>query len=633
MLARSAFLFIFIAIFISLPLYGNSNDSIDTYLVKLSGEERLNALNELGYKIAQSQPDRSIELSLLLMNDAVSDKHKGEANYNLGEAYFYKEEYEEALKYYSLSLPLLENANDSSLIASVYSNIGLIYLYKSNYESSLHYYEKSLELEIKRGDKDGIATCYQNIGLIFGGLNKFEVEKSYYDKALEIYEELGDKRSVADISLNFGVSSINKLKYAEGEKYYKKALKKYEELNDTSRIAAVMNNLGCLSLELKNNQNAIEYFYKAKELYEKISEKTGLIYSILGIGDTYAQMGKDSEAIELYQDVEKLNEEVGFVDIKMSIIYGLVESHKKMNNFKAALPLLEEYYALKDSVFYERQNDKILELENKYNFQKKLNQIAELESRNKAYMLIILAFLFLLAIGVGYWFFYLRTKRLQSKQRLLQLEQKVLRTQMNPHFIFNSLSAVQCYVLENRTFDAVDFLADFAGLMRLVLQYSQEEYISLEQEKEILDYYINLQNRRFGDRISYDIIIDEGLDASRVLIPPMLGQPFIENSFEHGDLCKKDNGKITVKFKRVGKKLSYCIEDNGVGINSKKLSDNKFVNSKKHKSLALKITRERLGLMNNGNLKNKVSLMLEDREKYGEDGTRVEFTIPLIMQN
>ncbi len=593
-----------------------------------------NSLENLYKKSIQysaTNPEKAENLAwkIIKHTSKTNYKYKGLGYYSLGESYYYQDKFDDALKYYMKANPYFYLLKDSINIAGTLRNIGLIHLYKSNYNDALTAYEQSLKICTNLNDTGCIAVCYQQMGIILGDLDKLNMQQHYYTKAIKLYNLLNDKKSTADINLNMGYSFIRQGDYKKGSACYNEALKVYKNLKDSSRVASVYNNLGCLYMRTKEFKKATNYYIQSEQIFTALNDKFGLIHTYMGLGDLYTSYNDKEKAITYYNKSEQINKTIGLTNERMSNFQKLYYAYKDMEEYKQAISVLEDYYELKDSVYYASQNDKVLEMENKYKFQKNKNELAEATAKNRFYLLITIIAISLVIIILSVGWFYLRNKGLQGKQRLLSLEQKVLRTQMNPHFIFNSLSAIQCYILENKTIDAVDFLAEFAGLMRMVLQYSQEEYISLDQEREILDYYIQLQNRRFGDKIRYEIIIDKKLNASRVQVPPMLGQPFIENSFEHGDLINKPDGKITVRFQQKDNKLLYIIEDNGVGIENSP-EQNQYTNMKKHKSLAIKITKERLSLINKGYLQNKVALVVEDKAQHGEEGTRVSFTLPII---
>ncbi len=615
-------------IILSQQCYSQNNDSLKNI------NSRLERLYKEDISLVKNDPEKAREIAWKIINSASKTQYqyKGYGYYILGESFFNQKNYDVALKYYNQANPYFTLLNDSVNITQTLRNIGLIHLYKSDYNKALSIYEQSLAISEEMNDSENIAICYQNMGIALGELNKLEMQQTYYKKALLLYTKQKDETSIADINLNLGHCYIKLAQYNKAGEYYKNALSVYKKVQDSSKIASVYGNLGSLYLKQDQLEEAGYYYDLSGELYTKINDKTGLINTYLGLGNLSSKKGQKETAIEFYTKSEKLNEKVEITKIRMENLSNLYHSYKEIKEFEKANILLEKYYTLKDSIYYTNQNDKVIKLENKYLFQKNKNKLAEVTASNRLYILIIFAIIFIVAIGLTIGWFYFSTKRLENKQRQLSLEQKVLRTQMNPHFLFNSLSAIQCYILENKTLDAVEFLAEFAGLMRMVLQYSQNEYIILQQEIEILDYYIKLQNRRFGDKVDYEIIIDRDIDTARVQVPPMLGQPFIENSFEHGNIINKPDGKITVHFIRKDKKLFYTIEDNGIGINninSKKVNQN----IKKHKSLAIKITKERLSLMNKGLFSDKVNLIVLDKTLQGKEGTKVEFTLPLLETN
>ncbi len=615
-------------LFISLQSFAQNSDDLK------DSNPRLNNLYKKYLIQIKNDPEEAKEIAWEIINSSSKTQYqyKGLGYYSLGESFFIQRNFDEALKYYNKANPFFTLLKDSINITKTQRNIGLIHLYKSDYNKALSVYEQSLKMSEEMKDSEMMAICYQNIGIVLGELNKPEMQRTYYQKALHLYIKQNDEPSIADIDLNLGRCYIQSGQLKKGSNYYKNALSIYEKNQDSSKIASLYNNFGSLYMQ-QNLLGESSYYYElAEELFTKLNDQTGLINTYIGLGDLCAKKNQIDTAIELYQKSEDLNQEINITNIRMENINLLYNSYKRLKKFEKANTLLEQYYQLKDSLCYTNQSDKVLKLENKYLFQKNKNKLAEVTASNRLYILIIFAIIFIAIIGLTFGWFYFSTKRLENTQRQLSLEQKVLRTQMNPHFLFNSLSAIQCYILENKTLDAVEFLAEFAGLMRMVLQYSQNEYILLQQEIEILDYYIKLQNRRFGDKVDYEIIIDKEIDPARLQVPPMLGQPFIENSFEHGNIINKPDGKITVHFVKSDKKLFYIIEDNGIGINninSKKINQN----IKKHKSLAIKITKERLNLMNKGLLYDRVNLVVQDKTLQGKEGTKIEFTLPILESN
>jgi len=608
--------------------FASEIDSIDLSLQHLNGNKKLEALHSYSSSLLSTNPSKAKLLAeeLLKTTDKNQYKYKGLAHSDLGEAYYYLEHYTEALDSYLHAEPYFLLLKDSIKLAYNYSNTGLMYLYTADYNNSITYFEKSLEINKKLKDSLAIARNLQNIGLIFNHYKKYEMEENYYRKALNIYKKLNDHKSVADILSNLGLSFITQGRAKDGYQLYKEALKEYTSIKDSNRIATVYVNLGYYNLKQQQQYDTSFYYFSlAKEIFIKINGKMGLLHAYAGLGDLMAAQNKKQEAIDMYLKCEKTNSTVGFLETQEKNLFSLYKTFKDIGDLENAIRVLENYHEIKDSLDKKDQSKTILDLENKYLYQKDQNEINTLKTKNRLFGICFFILLLLLVIGGIFIFYYTRNKQLIEKQRLLQLEQNVLRTQMNPHFIFNSLSAIQSYILDNKMLDAIDFLSDFADLMRMVLQCSQNEYINLEQEKEIIDQYINLQNKRFGGMIKYNIIIDKNIELTNTMIPPMLALPFIENSFEHGELYKRKNGYITISFQKRFKKIIFCIEDNGIGISS-----NKNNSTKKHKSLAIKIAHERLEIINNNHISNKIALLVEDRSKHGKSGTKIEFTIPLF---
>ncbi|HYG40110.1 MAG TPA: histidine kinase, partial [Cytophagales bacterium] len=186
-------------------------------------------------------------------------------------------------------------------------------------------------------------------------------------------------------------------------------------------------------------------------------------------------------------------------------------------------------------------------------------------------------------------------KALKNSQRNLELEQKLLRSQMNPHFIFNSLTSIQNYIYKEKPELAASYLGKFAKLMRLILENSRQEYIPFSKEIETLQLYLELQKVRFADKFDFQIVIDPLIDQDEVSIPPMFAQPFIENSLEHGIVHKSEQGQIKISFSLQDDYILFEVEDNGIG-RAKAAQINKALKTGHH-SYATTITEERLALI------------------------------------
>ncbi len=213
-----------------------------------------------------------------------------------------------------------------------------------------------------------------------------------------------------------------------------------------------------------------------------------------------------------------------------------------------------------------------------------------------------------------------KTERLEMENTILELEQKALQLQMNPHFIFNVLNSIQSLISQKDERTARYFLAKFSKLMRSILENSREEKIPLEQEIETLEHYLSVERFSRDDQFDYEIYIDPKLDVDSIMMAPMLLQPFLENAIIHGVGQVKEGGKIKLSFIQKYGTMECVIEDNGPGI--AKARERKSQQEHTHKSAGLEVTRERLDILNP--LAKGKSLEMIDRVAEGlGEGTKV----------
>jgi hypothetical protein len=252
----------------------------------------------------------------------------------------------------------------------------------------------------------------------------------------------------------------------------------------------------------------------------------------------------------------------------------------------------------------------------------KEREIIELQRDRQLFILII----FIVAIIFGVIIYVLRMQQVKTRQeqREAELSQTLLRTQMNPHFVFNAMSVIQSYIYENDPAKSSQFLVNFSRLMRLILENSPKEFIPIELEREILDKYLTAQKMRFENRFDYELTISDDLLFNKAMVSPMITQPFIENAIEHGQLHTVKAGKILVNMLAKDAELIIEIQDNGVG--RKKSADTKKM--KTHKSMAIDITRERIAILNK-KYKFNGSLTMTDLDATAQTGTVVTLVLPL----
>lgn len=220
------------------------------------------------------------------------------------------------------------------------------------------------------------------------------------------------------------------------------------------------------------------------------------------------------------------------------------------------------------------------------------------------------------------------TLRTELNKQLAKAEIKALRAQMNPHFIFNCLNSINSFVMDQKHDIASDYLIKFSKLIRLILDNSRSDFISVDKELEALKLYVLLESARFEDKFRCNFLIDEKVNTSSMMIPPMLLQPFVENAIWHGLMQKEGEGIINVIIKKESDEmLKVIISDNGIG--RKKATE---LNSKSvtHKSHGMKVTELRIQMMNKLNSTGAQVLVSDLYDEIGRpSGTSVELTIPV----
>lgn len=218
-------------------------------------------------------------------------------------------------------------------------------------------------------------------------------------------------------------------------------------------------------------------------------------------------------------------------------------------------------------------------------------------------------------------------QKTELNKKIANIESQALRAQMNPHFIFNTLSSIQHYISNNDTDAALKYLSKFAKLMRRIMDNSKQQMIAVAEEINALELYLELETMRFDKKFEHYIIIDKNIDQTYDRIPSMLIQPYVENAILHGLLPKKGNGKITITLEKQGDTIMCTIEDNGIG--REKSIDFKKNRIQQHKSLGMSITQERLDILNSS-LNSNINAEIIDLFESGKAaGTKVRLIIPL----
>lgn len=561
---------------------------IDSAIVLLkSGIEYCTDIDSLKYRIPilsslgnayyrSGNIDSAVNIYTKAIELCNTDKELSElkmANLNsLAVIYYQQSDYRKAVKQF---IELYNMCHQDTSIskgkeARYAGNIGSLFYTMKDYDKALEYFQKAKNIFIELNAEIQTALSNENIGMVYIETGKPDSAISYISNAIKVYKKMSYKVQIANSGINLSNAYITN----------NNANKALEHINEALEI---------IQTNKLNNLQTEAYLTKAKALYYINNINEAAVYFKLA-----KEFVDTKNQIELLIKIEKLGADI----------------YKKRGNYYNSLLCLEKYIRLNDSIQNVKVKKDIANLEAKYESEIKEEQIQKLsaekanqeltiktEKRNK--QLIFIISILITVIGASSSILY-RTRQQQKRIRLnktkAELENRLLRVQMNPHFIFNSLNSVQSYISSSQNELAEDYLARFALLTRYILNNSREDFILFSNEIETLDTYLQLEQQRFNHHFDFKISIDDSIDEETIKVPPMLTQPFVENAILHGLTPKKDKGKISINFnpyKKSEQIIECTIIDNGIG----REAATKVQKGSKHKSLGLQLTSERLQLI------------------------------------
>ncbi|HRQ49804.1 MAG TPA: tetratricopeptide repeat protein [Agriterribacter sp.] len=576
---------------------------------------------------------------------------------NIGLLYFNTSDYYNAVTYHQKGLNIFVDLKDSSRIATSLTNIGVEYQYVSDYPKALDHFFKALTIYEAKGNANnssGIANALSNIGIIYKNLEQYDEALVYQHKALKAYEEMHNKQGMASAYGNLGIIYDLLSRPAEAIGFYLKALPLNEVSGNPRRIASDLSNLGVAYMHLSDYEKSFQYLLRSKKIYESSGDKHNLSGVLLQMGALYlnaplsflqqrniSPSARHITAMRYQKAALQLAKEIGALSLQSEALKSLSEIYEANFEPGKALATYKAYVLLRDSGV---NDEKRVEMANRaaaFEFEKKAVLLgaehdkaialagAEIKRQRIIRNAVLGGIAALLAAAFAGYVAYKRKrdaaeqrKDIEFKARVAETEMKALRAQMNPHFIFNSLNSIADYIGKNDIPAADSYLARFARLMRLILENSEQKAVPLADDLKALELYMQLEAKRLDNKFDYSISVAEDIDQDNTLVPPLLLQPFVENSIWHGLVNKKEGGEIKIRITSANGMLLCVVEDNGVGRQQTTGAD-KDVHIEK-KSLGMKITRERIDIMNQSKNAN-ASLTLHDLTQ----GLRAELRLPL----
>ena len=656
-------------------------DSLLKVMPTQQGIERIQTLNRLAVSFSFEDAGKSTHFAdqaMMLAKRMNYTEGIATAYSNYGFIHFYEGNYPDALNFFYEALYIYEETGNLRKVAAMYMEIATTHFYANNIEKAI----EIVEDQVIPGYR-AIDTAGNPVGGLFDTIRTFSKIGLPYrmtgrsDTALIIYQrylEAGRKHGfdITDLLVHESLVASCFLESGNVDSaicHYWRTLS-YPEVNQS--VPALkpesMRRLASIYTVQCKPDSALYYYQKAYNWLEYNGYIRSAFVAAWELGAFHAKNMVKQEAEKSWLRAAELLEEMTtrssfyrYDSLKYTISYGaelffpfskkmvketiyryatwiyrdLYRHYQEKDDLRPAMRYLMAYTTAKDSLDKLTRNREAVEIQTRFETKRKDAEISALSQSNELkefrlyqFTWFISGLAVLMVIIVLIAFLLHQHNKIKNSRQYLLLQQRLLRSQMNPHFIFNSLASVQNFIVRQDDTKASIYLSRFSELVRSILNNSLEEQITLEQEINTIENYLELQKVRFPQKFDFSLYVDDQLDVENTFIPPMLAQPFIENAIEHGIKHKTEKGHISVRFGQRNGGLELIIEDDGIGREKSDELRRQF--DKDHKSLATSITQERIKVLNR-RLKNKITMEILDlKDENGEArGTRVVFEVPV----
>jgi tetratricopeptide (TPR) repeat protein len=652
-------------------------DTLDRFkkLLPVSSKtEKIECLNELSelYMSVNIDSAKTYAKQALKESERINDiQGQAVAYRNLGLVERYKGTDLQAVeKYYGLSLALFIKTQDKREIGRAWSAVAFSKWVLTKFPEAIDAYENALQLSQKTADTGNLASTYRSMSqaLLEWGRYSKSLElcmrykdltgKENYSVLGQLYSRLGDHETALKYHrqsevgghnyLNLGSVFYYKKQYDSALHYYQ-LFSSHAKVSSAASLSKLYAGLGEIHLALKHPDTALLYLTRALSMHRKAKDQNQVLRVLHIISIAYLETGNYIKAKQNAWELLQSARVTGTPQYTRDANFVLYQVFDLLKRTDSAYTYLKKYIVIKDSLdseltaqkldFYKTRDEreKAEARLNILNEEKNLQQ-QQLKQATLQKNFLVAALAVLLLTGfILFRNISLKRKNeiLESKRRQVEMQHKAtefemhaLRSQMNPHFIFNCLSSINRFILKNESEAASDYLTKFSRLIRMVLTNSERELISLEDELEMLRLYLQMERLRFKACFDYNISFQNDIDLESAFIPPLILQPFVENAIWHGLMNKESQGYLSVYVSRENTILRCEITDNGVG--RKKAMELKSKSAESRKSLGLKITKERLDLLNS-DVNGYASFEIEDLyDNEGHaNGTKVILNVKL----
>jgi len=580
--------------------------------------------------------DSSVVIQEAALHQTISDLKNNEDSkdaiaqcYNLlGTVYRRDSRYEEAIKTYELAL----DTQDEIILINVLNNIGVCYRRLDKLRTAAASHLEALKIiEQYEDDYENISFQHRvslnSIGNVYLTLKQYNKALEYFDQSLALEIVANNHLGMAINYNNIGSAYQSLGDYAKAKTNYQLALRENSIINSSLGKSISFNSLGELYFIQSHYEAAMVQFDSALVYSSLINDCYHQSITHINLSKAYLQLKEYDKAWQHLETLETMAKTTNSRSIYQSLYAQLSAYYEQQGNAALALDYYRQAVNYNDSIINEVNSNYINDILSVYDTEKKGQQIALLSAKNKISsqrqkLAIAIIGLLLLALILLY---YIEKER--KKQQILNmgiLQQQLLRSQMNPHFLFNALGSIQNFMLKNEMQKAAGFLNNFTQLTRSILEHSSQDTIILSEEIGMLENYIKLEQMRMQNSFQYHIDYDNKLEIDFIQIPPMLIQPFVENAIKHGLKHIDYPGHLHIHIEEVDNYLFIEVKDNGIGIDSAPKS------SATHRSMSMQIFEKRRKLLWEKD-KKPIEFSVEDckTQKGCDKGTVVNIKFPI----
>ncbi|MFT4203448.1 MAG: tetratricopeptide repeat protein [Chitinophagaceae bacterium] len=538
--------------------------------------------------------------------------------------YYNLDNYIAAIHDHGEALAIFEKLHFVPGIQQSWSNMGVVFLALNDYPRALDAFLRAQRAALN--DSTAQANIASNIGLVYKNLKDYPKALRYQRQSLDAYRSMGNRQGEANALGNIATIYDMQGRPDRAINYYRQALVINKDIGNNRRIASDLTNIGVVYNAMHRLDSANIYLRNAVTVYKTTNDRNGLSEALLSLSDTY--QNTDPQRLSLQKEALAAAKESASPLRQSEAFQALGETYQQEGDYARALAYFRQHVTLRDSIFNAEKEKDITRQQMEFDFEKRdaLSK-AEIQRQSTIKKAILAGGTLLLLGGTTGFVLYKRRRDAVNRQKeaewkalASETELKALRAQMNPHFVFNSLNSIGDYILKNNNEQAQEYLSQFASLMRMVLTHSEQDFIPLRDDLQFIELYLQVESKRLPGRFSYAVHVAADLDTDNIMVPPLLLQPFVENSIWHGFKQKETAGHILVEIKKLGEVLVCVVDDNGEGRNVDV--------ENKRKSFGISITENRLKILNQ---QRNATAALHIIDKENKSGTRIEIALPLTF--